>query len=102
MQDQDQVDIDAENWFNEFLPKLRYKQDYSMCYGHSRSSEGRIEISRPYIRLFSTGITKIYRIQVLGETLEDIGYTEGEEKQLVSDIDEAEERHVKSKGEGWK
>lgn len=75
MAPQDEVDIKAEEWFNGFLPKLRYSQDYSICFGHSKDllnedgSQKGISISRPYVRLFSTGVTKIYRIQVLGEKI---------------------------------
>lgn len=101
MSPQDEIDIKAETWFNEFLPKLRYKQDYSICFGHSKNGENSIHISRPYIRLFSTGVTKIYRIAVLGEKLEDVEYTPEQEKELDAEMEAAELAHAKSKGKGW-
>lgn len=101
MNNPDEIDNAAEEWFNNFVPKLRYSQDYSICVGHSRRSENKIEIARPYIRLFSTGVTKIYRMAVLGETLEDVVYTKEEEDKMDKDFEAAETRHAKSKGEGW-
>lgn len=101
MGDPNETDIAAEEWFNQFMPKLRYHQDYTICGGHSRSSENKIEISRPYVRLFITGVTKIYRIAVLGEELPDVEYTPEEEKELDAGILKAERKHAKDKGDGW-
>ena len=103
MAPQDEVDIKAEEWFNTFLPKLRYGQDYSICFGHSKDllnedgSQKGISISRPYVRLFSTGVTKIYRIQVLGEKIDDVKYTPEEEKELDKAVELAEKEHEKAK-----
>lgn len=99
MAPQDETDIKAEEWFNGFLPKLRYSQDYSICFGHSKDllnedgSQKGISIRRPYVRLFSTGVTKIYRIQVLGEKIEDVKYTPEEEKELDKAMELAEKKH---------
>lgn len=101
MKPQDTIDKQSEDWINTILPKLRYKQDYTICVGHSRKSENKIEIARPYIRLFSTGTTKIYRIVVLGEDLPVVEYTEDEERELDKAFEEAETKHAKDKGEGW-
>lgn len=101
MSPQDEIDIKGEAWFNDFLPKLRYKQDYSICFGHSKNGENSIHISRPYVRLFATGVTKIYRMAVLGEQLEDVVYTPEEQKELDDYVGQSEKDHAKSKGEGW-
>lgn len=87
----------SEEWFNKLLPKLRYEQDYSICFGHSKDmldDEGKqkgIHIRRPFIRLFSTGIEKIYQMVVLGEELTDVKYTKEEEKALDKKIEAAAE-----------
>lgn len=97
-----ETDDKAEEWFNGHMEYLRYGQDYSICFGHSKKlmnddgSQKGIAIRRPYIRLFSTGITKIYRMVVLGETLEKVVYTEEEEKELDAKIQKAEKLHEKS------
>lgn len=96
-----ETDEKAEAWFNEMLEKLRYGQDYSICFGHSKKlinedgSQKGISIRRPYIRLFSTGVTKMYRMAVLGEKLPKVEYTEAEEKELDAKIEAAEKRHEK-------
>lgn len=97
----DEIDNKAEEWFNESLLKLRYSQDYSVCYGHSQKmlnkdgTQKGIRIARPYVRLFSTGVTKLYRIQVLGEKLPEVVYTDEEEQELTDKIEAREERHDK-------
>ena len=101
MNPQDEIDTQAEEWFNQFIPKLIYKQDYTICLGHSKRDENALHISRPYTRLFSTGITKIYRMAVLKEKLADVEYTEEELKNLDSEFEKAEIAHAKSKGDGW-
>lgn len=94
-------DEKAEAWFNDMLEFLRYGQDYSICFGHSkdiRNDKGEqtgISIRRPYIRLFSTGVTKVYRMAVLGEKLAKVEYTEAEEKELEAKIEKAEKAHEK-------
>jgi hypothetical protein len=101
MAPQDEIDNKAEEWFNSFIPKLRYSQDYSICFGHSKDllnedgSQKGISISRPYVRLFSTGVTKIYRMAVLGEKLEDVEYTPEQEKELDKAVEKAERKHEK-------
>lgn len=96
-----ETDDKAEEWFNGHMEFLRYGQDYSICFGHSKKlmnddgSQKGIAIRRPYIRLFSTGITKIYRMVVLGEKLEKVVYTEDEEKELEAKIEKAEKAHEK-------
>ena len=105
MSPQTEEDQKAEAWFNEMLPKLRYEQDYSICFVHSKDmldkdgkQEG-IQIRRPFIRLFSTGVTKLYKMQVLGEKFEDVEYSEEQMKQMDQDTEKAEEWHDKN---GWK
>ena len=97
-----ETDEKAEAWFNEMLECLRYGQDYTICFGHSKKlmnedgSQKGIAIRRPYIRLFSTGVTKMYQMAVLGEKLPKVEYTEDEEKELDAKIQKAEEAHEKS------
>lgn len=96
-----ETDEKAEAWFNEILEKLRYGQDYTICFGHSKNitnekgEQTGISIRRPYIRLFSTGVTKIYQMAVLGEKLPKVEYTEAEEKELDAKIEKAEQLHEK-------
>lgn len=98
MMPENELDNKAEEWFNKHFDKLRYWQDYSLCFGHSEDmlEDGKqvgITIRRPYVRLFSTGITKLYRIVVLGEDLPKVEYTKDEEKRLDREIKAAEKRH---------
>ena len=98
-----ETDDKAEIWFNELLEKMRYSQDYTICFGHSKKllnedgSQKGISIHRPYIRLFSTGVTKMYRSAVLGEELPKVEYTEAEEKELDTAIEKAEKLHLNPK-----
>jgi hypothetical protein len=99
MAPQNETDNKAEEWFNNILKKLRYHQDYTICFGHSKNilnddgSQKGISIRRPYICLFSTGVTKVYEIVVLGEELPDVKYSESEEDELDKEIEKAEELH---------
>lgn len=98
MNPNDEIDNAAEEWFNGFVPKLTYKQDYSLCFGHSKdiidgNKQTGISIRRPYIRLFSTGVTKIYRMAVLGEELPDVEYTPQQEKELDDYVERQEKAH---------
>jgi len=98
----------SEEWINSMIPKLRYKQDFTYCWGHSKKmvdddgKENGIHIRRPYIRLFSTGIEKIYRMQVLNEKMEDTVYSKAEDAELEKFNIAMEEEHNKSNGGGWK
>lgn len=104
MAPQTEIDLEAEEWFNAFIPKLRYKQDFSICHGHSKSiidehgSQKGISIRRPYIRLFSTGVTKIYEMAVLGKEYPDVEYSKAEEKELDEFIESQEKVHA---ADGW-
>mgnify|MGYP006921301748 CR=1 FL=1 len=75
----------ANDWFNSFLPKLRFEQDYYIYPGSSEKlmnedgSQKGISIKRPDIRLFSTGITKLYEMIVEGKEYPDVVYTPEEE-----------------------
>lgn len=94
-----EIDDKAEAWFNGHLEYLRYGQDYSICFGHSKKllnedgSQKGIAIRRPYIRIFSTGMTKLYRLTVLGEKLEKVVYTKEEEDALDAKIEATEKKH---------
>lgn len=86
-----ELDDKANDWFNEnVLGKLRYLQDYSIFPGSSepliRDGENiGISIKRPDVRLYSTGVTKIYSILVLGEDLPAVVYTPEEEKKFADE-----------------
>lgn len=77
----------VNEWFNAFLSKLRFEQDYYIYPGSSEKMmrDGKqigLSIKRPDIRLFSTGITKLYEMIVEGKELPDVEYTEDEEKRF--------------------
>jgi hypothetical protein len=99
MAPQDEIDTKAEEWFNGMIRKLTYSQDYTICFGHSKDlmnedgSQKGISIRRPYVRLFSTGVTKLYRMAILGEEFPDVEYTPEQEKELDDLIEKAEAKH---------
>lgn len=82
----------ANEWFNKFIPKLRYKQDYFVYPGSSKKmfnekgEQTGISIVREDVRLYSTGITKLYEMIVEGKELPDIEYTPEEEEQFYKDL----------------
>lgn len=84
----DPKDDKANDWFNAFLPKLRFEQDYYIYPGSSKpllnadGTQKGISITRPDIRLYSTGVTKLYEMIVEGKELADVEYTEEQEKQF--------------------
>lgn len=94
-----ETDEKAEAWFNDMLKCLRYGQDYSICFGHYKDirndigEQTGISIRRLYVRLFTTGVTKIYQMAVLGEQLPKVEYTEDEEKALDAEVEKAEKLH---------
>lgn len=98
MMPESELDKKAEDWFNAMMPYLRYHQDYSLCFGHSKDlvEDGKkvgITIHRPYIRLFSTGITKLYQMIVLNDELQPVKYTKAQEKELEKAMEAAEAKH---------
>lgn len=82
----------ANDWFNSFIPKLRYKQDYYIYPGSSKKlfdkngKENGISITRPDVRLYSTGITKLYEMIVERKEFPDIQYTPEQEKKFYEDM----------------
>lgn len=78
----------AHEWFSGLTSKLRFEQDYYIYPGSSktiRDNEGKqtgISIKRPDVRLYSTGLTKLYEILVEGKELPDVVYTPEEEKRF--------------------
>lgn len=88
MMPNDPKDDKANEWMNTLMDKLRFEQDYYVFPGSSktlRDSEGNqtgISIKRPDIRLYSTGITKLYEILVEGKEYENVIYTPEEEKRF--------------------
>lgn len=83
-----ETDIKAREWFNSFLPKLQFEQDYYIFPGSSKpmydkdGNQNGISIKRADIRFYSTGVTKLYEMVVEGKEYPDIEYTEDEEKQF--------------------
>lgn len=83
----------ATEWLNTYLGKLRYSQDYFLYQGASKPmmEDGKqigLSIVRPNIRLYSTGITKLYEMIVEGKEMPDVEYTEAEEEQFDKDYQE--------------
>lgn len=84
-------DIAAE-WLAKYTDKLRFEQDYYIFPGSSktmRDNEGKqigISIKRPDIRLYQTGITKLYEMIVLGVEYPDVVYTKEEEQRFDENI----------------
>ncbi len=82
----DPKDDIASEWLNGYLAKLRFEQDFFVYPGSSRimyDSDGKqngISVKRPDIRLFSTGITKLYEMIIEGKDQPDIEYTPEQEK----------------------
>ncbi len=76
----------ANEWLNGFLDKLRFEQDYYIYPGSSEpllDNDGKnigISIKRPDIRLYSTGVTKLYEMIVEGKELPVVEYTKAEEE----------------------
>lgn len=74
----------AGEWLNGYLQKLRFEQDYYIYPGSSApliedGKEIGISVKRPDIRLYSTGVTKLYEMIVEGKELPDVEYTKAEE-----------------------
>ena len=90
----DPKDDKAQEWLNGYLDKLRFEQDYYIFPGSSkimRDAEGKqtgISIKRPDIRLFSTGITKLYEMIVEGKEYEPVVYTAEEEAAIDKRMEE--------------
>lgn len=88
MMPHDPKDDAAAEWLNGLLGKLRLEQDYYIFPGSSETLRGDngeqigISIKRPDVRLYSTGITKLYDMVVNGVELPDVVYTPEEEKQF--------------------
>lgn len=92
MSPETETDKKANEWINKLMSKLRFEQDYHIFPGSSktmRDSEGRqtgISIKRPDIRLYGTGVTKLYEMLVEGKELPDVEYTEAEEKRFEENM----------------
>lgn len=87
MMPHDPKDDAAAEWLNGLLGKLRFEQDYYIFPGSSENMmEGDkqvgISIKRPDIRLYSTGVRKLWDMVVNGVELPDVVYTEEEEKRF--------------------
>lgn len=87
MNPNDKTDDAANEWLNECLIRLRYEQDYAIYPGDSKPiiEDGKktgIRIKREHVKLFSTGVTKIYRMAILKEELPVVEYTPEEEAEF--------------------
>lgn len=82
----------ADEWINNLIGKLQLEQDYYIFPGSSktlRNEKGEqtgISIKRPDVRLYSTGIVKLYEMIVEGKELPDVEYTEEQEKQFLENM----------------
>jgi len=88
----DPKDDIANEWFNELLAKLRFEQDYYIFPGTHKDmldkdgeKEG-IEITRADVRLYSTGVRKLYDMIVVGIDLPKTEYTDLETKAQYDQI----------------
>lgn len=78
----------ANEWFSSFLPKLRFEQDYYIYPGSSenmvnaKGEQTGISIKRADIRLYSTGIRKLWDMIVNGVEMPDVEYTPEEENRF--------------------
>lgn len=82
----DPKDEAAQKWLDNYLDRLRFEQDYYIFPGSSKimrdpetKQQTGISIKRPDIRLYSTGITKLYEMIVEGKEYDPVIYTEAEE-----------------------
>lgn len=88
MMPQDPKDDQASDWFSGLIAKLDFEQDYYIFPGSSKpllDKDGKnigIQIKRPDVRLYSTGITKLYEMLVENKELPDVEYTEEQEKKF--------------------
>jgi hypothetical protein len=60
-------DVKAEDWLNDIIAQLKEGQDFKIFNGSSKpimkgGEKVGIKVSRPHIKLFSTGITGLYLI----------------------------------------
>ena len=84
----------ADEWISGYLDKLQFEQDYYIFPGSSkllRDENGKqigISIKRPDIRLYSTGITKLYEMIVEGKDYPAVVYTEEEEAAFEKAMEE--------------
>lgn len=75
----------ADEWISGYLDRLQFEQDYYIFPGSSkimRNDKGEqtgIAIKRPDVRLYSTGIKKLYEMIVEGVDYPPVVYTEEEE-----------------------
>lgn len=84
----------ASEWINGLIGKLQLEQDYYIFPGSSKKlvnekgEQTGISIKRPDVRLYSTGITKLYEMIVEGKELPDVEYTEEQEKKFMENMKE--------------
>lgn len=94
MMPNDPKDTKAQEWIDQYLDRLQFEQDYYIFPGSSkilRDKEGKqtgISIKRPDIRLFSTGITKLYEMIVEGKEYEPVVYTPEQEAEFEKHMEE--------------
>jgi hypothetical protein len=84
-------DRKANEWLNAILLKLRFEQDYYIYPGSAEPmmKDGKqvgLSVKRSDIRLYSTGVTKLYEILVENKEYPDVEYTEAEEKRFQDNM----------------
>lgn len=93
MMPSDPKDVKAGEWFNSLLKNLEFGQDYYIYPGSAKKmmEDGKqvgLSIVRPDVRLYETGVTKLYEMLVEGKELPDIEYTEEQEKKFDEELAE--------------
>ena len=85
----------ADEWISGYLDKLRFEQDYYIFPGSSKvirdpetKNQTGISIKRPDVRLYSTGVVKLYEMIVEGKDYPVVEYTEAEEAEFEKRMEE--------------
>ena len=85
----------ADEGISGYLDKLRFEQDYYIFPGSSKvirdpetKNQTGISIKRPDVRLYSTGVVKLYEMIVEGKDYPVVEYTEEEEAEFEKRMEE--------------
>jgi hypothetical protein len=85
----------ADEWISGYLDKLQFEQDYYIFPGSSKvirdpetKNQTGISIKRPDVRLYSTGVVKLYEMIVEGKDYPVVEYTEEEEAEFERRMEE--------------
>lgn len=85
----------ANEWISGYLDRLQFEQDYYIFPGSSKvirdpetKQQTGISIKRPDVRLYSTGIIKLYEMIVEGKEYPVVEYTEEQEAEFNKRMEE--------------